>query len=229
MIEIYTDGSCLKNPGGAGGYAAVILVNGKNTQEIVGGEPSTTNNRMEMMAVIEGLKIFGSGTAICVYSDSKYVIEGFSRGYVKKWKKNNWTTSSKTPVKNQDLWEVLDRIHSRLTVSWTWVKGHAGDEWNERCDVLARTEAERQRDCAGTSGVVESDTCKPVVPEINEYPTARGLYVAYVDGSFPGWADKQLLFYDSDCDSWRHKGSDQTFRGTVYACIGPIPVMELTK
>ena len=135
-IVIYTDGSCLKNPGGPGGHATIIKI-GDKIQEIVGSEASTTNNRMEMKAAIEALKAFPQSTSVVLYTDSQYLKKGFTDGWVKKWKRNGWMTSTKEPVKNQDFWIQLDQLTSFHKVTWKWVKGHNGNPLNERCDELA--------------------------------------------------------------------------------------------
>lgn len=135
-IVIYTDGSCLKNPGGPGGHAAIIKI-GEKMQEVVGSESSTTNNRMEMKAAIEALKVFPQPTSVVLHTDSQYLKNGFTNGWVKNWKCNGWMTRSKEPVKNQELWIELDRLISLHKVTWKWVKGHNGNPLNERCDELA--------------------------------------------------------------------------------------------
>lgn len=136
-INIFTDGSCLVNPGGPGGYAAIILRPGEEPVEISGGDPSTTNNRMEMVAIIEGLKAAGQHRKIIVHSDSKYVINGFKAGCVKGWKRRGWKKAGGGQVKNVDLWMELDNLCSKVNVAWIWVKGHNGHEFNELADNLA--------------------------------------------------------------------------------------------
>lgn len=133
---IYTDGSCLKNPGGPGGYAAVIQV-GRSVKELAGAESSTTNNRMEMKAAIEALLLFDKSTDIVLHTDSQYLRKGFAQGWVEKWKRTGWITKAGTPVLNKELWQELDRLNSIHKVSWMWVKGHYGNPMNERCDELA--------------------------------------------------------------------------------------------
>ncbi|MBP01942.1 MAG: ribonuclease HI [Rhodospirillaceae bacterium] len=139
-IDIYTDGACLGNPG-PGGWAALIRI-GLEEIELYGGEKNTTNNRMEMMAVIEGLSHIESDSKVSIYTDSKYVQKGMTE-WIFAWKKRNWKTASKNPVKNIDLWRDLDDAQRRHTVSWNWVKGHSGNKDNERVDMLARLEAEK--------------------------------------------------------------------------------------
>ena len=132
---IITDGACSGNPG-PGGWAAIIII-GTTSEEIFGGENLTTNNIMELRAVIEGLKKITSPSNILIRSDSTYVIKGISE-WITKWKKNNWITSSKKPVANKELWIELDSLTSMHSIKWEWVKGHSGDEKNERADELAR-------------------------------------------------------------------------------------------
>ncbi len=137
-IEIYTDGACSGNPGN-GGWGAVLLYNG-HEKRISGSANDTTNNRMELMAVIEGLRsIKNKKLAITVYTDSKYVQNGIT-SWIHSWKKNGWKGSNKKPVKNVDLWQDLDRTSQGLDIDWQWVKGHAGNKYNEIADQLA-TEA----------------------------------------------------------------------------------------
>ncbi len=141
---VYTDGSCLRNPDGPGGYAAVIIsAQDGTTREISGGEPSTTNNRMELRAGIEALSVLPSGSTVDFYTDSQYMKNAFTKYWLRNWKRNGWRTSTGEPVKNQDLWRALDEAFSHHTVRFHWVKGHAGNHWNERCDALARGEAAR--------------------------------------------------------------------------------------
>lgn len=139
-ILIYTDGACLGNPG-PGGWAAIIIMNGKQ-HEISGGAKDTTNNRMEMIAVINALKKIDLKSKVTINTDSKYVLNGIT-DWVKKWKGNNWLTSSKKQVKNEDLWKILDELSSKHLINWVWVKGHSGDFFNEKADKIARNESER--------------------------------------------------------------------------------------
>ena len=139
---VYTDGSCLKNPDGPGGYAAVILsAQNGDVREISGGEPSTTNNRMELRAGIEALSALPPHSTVNFYTDSQYMKNAFTKYWLRNWKRNGWRTATGEPVKNQDLWRALDEAFSLHTVHFHWVKGHAGNRWNERCDALARGEA----------------------------------------------------------------------------------------
>ncbi len=133
-ITIYTDGACRGNPG-PGGWGA-ILSNTNSEKELYGGEKDTTNNRMELVATIEALKALKKQCEVDLYTDSTYVKNGIQQ-WLGNWKKNNWRTAARKPVKNQDLWEALDLQTQRHNVSWHWVKGHAGDPGNERADELA--------------------------------------------------------------------------------------------
>jgi len=133
-VVIYTDGACSGNPG-PGGWG-VSLRHGDRYLEMKGGEADTTNNRMELTAAIRGLKKVTSGTPIKLHTDSKYVMDGIGK-WIHGWKKNGWKTSTKKPVKNEDLWRELDELNSARTVEWVWVKGHAGNPGNERADALA--------------------------------------------------------------------------------------------
>ena len=135
LIEIYADGACRGNPG-PGGWAAVLMSDGRE-KEISGGEMLTTNNRMEMTAVIRALEALKKpGTSARVYTDSQYVIKGMKE-WVANWKARGWRTADRKPVKNQDLWETLDALATAHEVEWHWVPGHAGVEGNERVDRLA--------------------------------------------------------------------------------------------
>jgi ribonuclease HI len=133
-IEIYTDGACRGNPG-PGGWGAVLIA-GKHRKELFGGEPETTNNRMELTAAIEALNALNGSRSVLLYTDSKYVMQGITE-WMANWKKRGWKTASKQPVKNQDLWIALDEAISRHDVRWKWVKGHAGNQGNEDADALA--------------------------------------------------------------------------------------------
>ena len=139
MIKIWTDGSCLGNPG-PGGWS-FIVTDGKNKAERNGGERDTTNNRMELMAVISALKATRKHPEVEIHTDSQYVKNGMQT-WLKNWKARGWKTADKKPVKNQDLWMQLDELASTVKIHWIWVRGHDGEEFNERCDELARTYAE---------------------------------------------------------------------------------------
>jgi ribonuclease HI len=133
-VRIFADGACKGNPG-PGGWGAILRF-GNNEKEIFGGEPATTNNRMELRAVIEALKVLTRACAIEVYTDSAYVQKGISE-WIHGWKRNGWRTSDKKPVKNDDLWRLLDQLAAQHQIEWHWVKGHAGHPENERADALA--------------------------------------------------------------------------------------------
>ncbi len=136
---VFTDGSCLVNPLGPGGYAAIVVhVLDNDVVELTGGSPSTTNNRMEMCAAIAALDYIPEGASVDMYVDSQYVQNGFESGWVQNWKRRGWKTSTGGEVKNQDLWKRLDVLYSKRKVSIHWVKGHNGNLMNERCDELAR-------------------------------------------------------------------------------------------
>ena len=133
-VQLITDGACLGNPG-PGGWACILRYNG-NTREFSGGEPATTNNRMELRAAIEGLRALRESCEVEVVTDSQYVKNGITT-WIHGWKRNGWKTASKKPVVNQDLWNELDGLVSSHQVQWTWTKGHADHEDNNRCDELA--------------------------------------------------------------------------------------------
>ena len=139
MIKIWTDGSCLGNPG-PGGWG-FIATDGKNCAERCGGAKCTTNNQMELTAVIRALTAARKHSEIEIHTDSQYVKNGMET-WIAKWKKNNWKTADKKPVKNQELWKQLDELASRIKINWVWVRGHNGEEFNERVDELARGAAE---------------------------------------------------------------------------------------
>ena len=138
-VVIHTDGSCLSNPG-PGGWAAVLQWNG-NMRELSAGVPDTTNNRMELLAAIEALNALTRPMSVELHTDSKYVMNGVT-DWMPRWKHNGWKTAAKKPVANQDLWQDLDAAITPHDIEWHWVKGHSGEELNERCDILARTAAE---------------------------------------------------------------------------------------
>ena len=133
-VVVYTDGGARGNPG-PGGYGA-ILTFGKHRKELKGAFDHTTNNRMELMAVISALESLSESCQVLLYSDSKYVIDALTKNWLKGWKRKGWIKSDKKPVLNQDLWRRLDASESRHEMTWKWVKGHAGNPLNERCDEL---------------------------------------------------------------------------------------------
>lgn len=134
LVEMWTDGACKGNPG-IGGWGA-LLRSGEHTKELYGGETVTTNNRMELTAVVEALRALKRPSTVVIHVDSSYVMNGM-RTWIAGWKRNGWTTAAKKPVKNVDLWQALDAEVTKHDVRWVWVKGHAGDPGNERADELA--------------------------------------------------------------------------------------------
>ena len=134
-VDIWTDGACSGNPG-PGGWGA-ILTYGGTEKELSGAEPATTNNRMELMAAIEALNALKRASKVRLHTDSKYVMDGVTK-WIHGWKKNGWKTADKKPVKNEDLWKLLDEANARHEVTWKWVKGHSDNEMNNRADELAR-------------------------------------------------------------------------------------------
>ncbi len=146
-IDIYTDGACLGNPG-PGGWAALLRY-GKHHRELVGGEPETTNNRMELMAAIGALEAIRQSCQIAIHTDSRYVQQGICE-WLANWKRRGWKTSGGDPVKNQDLWQRLEAAAQPHKIAWHWVKAHAGIADNERVDTLAREQALRYKQTVGT-------------------------------------------------------------------------------
>ena len=138
MIKIYTDGSCIGNPG-QGGWAAIILDEGKKT-EIKGSKKDTTNNQMELLAPIEALKKIPKGSKVQIFTDSKYVKSGITE-WIHNWKKNGWKTANKKEVSNKELWTKLDQLNSEFEINWNWVKAHSTDKLNNEVDLLARDAA----------------------------------------------------------------------------------------
>jgi Ribonuclease HI len=138
MIKIYTDGSCLDNPGN-GGWAAIIIDDGKKTQ-IKGSKKNTTNNQMELLAPIQALKKIPKGSEVQIFTDSKYVKSGITE-WIHNWKKNGWKTSNKQPVKNKELWTELDILSSEFEIDWNWVKAHSIDKLNNEVDLIAKEAA----------------------------------------------------------------------------------------
>lgn len=133
-VSLYTDGACKGNPG-KGGWG-VLMRYGSHEKELFGGEAHTTNNRMELTAIIQGLAALKRSCAVVIYTDSQYVKNGMEK-WIHGWKKNGWKTASKQPVKNEDLWQQLDRLAAQHQIQWQWVRGHAGHAENERADALA--------------------------------------------------------------------------------------------
>jgi ribonuclease HI len=141
QVDIFTDGACKGNPG-PGGWAAILRM-GAHEKELVGGEAATTNNRMEMTAILRGLTALNEPCAVTVHTDSRYVIDGMTQ-WIFGWQKRGWVNAAKKPVANEDLWRELIAAARPHKVSWEWVKGHSGHPENERCDELASAEAARQ-------------------------------------------------------------------------------------
>ena len=138
MIKIYTDGSCLGNPG-SGGWAAIILINGKKIT-IKGSKKNTTNNQMELLAPLKALKKIPFGEKVEIFTDSKYLKLGITE-WILKWKNNGWKTSNKSKVKNLELWKELHKLVENYQIKWSWVKAHSGNKINEEVDVIARNAA----------------------------------------------------------------------------------------
>jgi ribonuclease HI len=138
-VQIYTDGACLGNPG-KGGWGAILIYK-EHQKKIFGGEPETTNNRMEIQAVIEALKVLKKSSKITLYTDSIYVKDGITK-WIFSWKKNGWRNANRKPVKNSDLWQMLEAETIKHDIEWVWVKGHSGNHYNEIVDKLAREGAE---------------------------------------------------------------------------------------
>ena len=141
QVTIYTDGACSGNPG-PGGWAAILACGGAE-KELSGGEPETTNNRMELTAVIQALSLLKEPCVVELWSDSKYVIDGLSKGWAKGWKARGWVKSDKKPALNPDLWDRLLALTDIHTLRYHWVKGHAENEYNNRCDELAVMESRK--------------------------------------------------------------------------------------
>lgn len=142
VVQIYTDGACSGNPG-PGGYG-VVLKYREIEKELSGGFACTTNNRMELMAIIKGLEALKKPCRVILYSDSQYVINALTRGWVKKWEAGNWQRPNKSPVKNVDLWKKLLSLAARHKITWVWVRGHDANKYNNRCDRLAVAASKKQ-------------------------------------------------------------------------------------
>ncbi|MBQ9486236.1 MAG: ribonuclease HI [Selenomonadaceae bacterium] len=184
-IKIYTDGSCIGNPG-AGGYAAIILYEDGRREEIIGGESFTTNNRMELMAAIIALRKISPHDNAELFTDSTYLKNAFTQNWLDNWKKNGWKSSKKGAVKNQDLWKELDFLISHLNVTFHWVKGHAGNSLNERCDKLARETANKINAQSARSENFNTPT-ENVKPQSENVST---------DENGRTWSGSQLLLFD---------------------------------
>jgi ribonuclease HI len=152
-VTIYSDGGCHGNPG-PGAWAAVLQY-GKHVREITGGTAATTNNRMELMAAIESLNLLKEACEIDFHTDSEYVRNGITQ-WLAGWKRNGWRTAAKKPVKNADLWQQLDAANARHQVRWHWVKGHAGNDLNERCDELVQQAIAKVKEKHGELGLAEA-------------------------------------------------------------------------
>ncbi len=152
-VTIYSDGGCHGNPG-PGAWAAVLQY-GKHVREITGGTAATTNNRMELMAAIESLNMLKEACEIDFHTDSEYVRNGITQ-WLAGWKRNGWRTAAKKPVKNADLWQQLDTANARHQVRWHWVKGHAGNDLNERCDELVQQAIAKVKEKHGELGLAEA-------------------------------------------------------------------------
>jgi ribonuclease HI len=135
QVKLYTDGACSGNPG-KGGWGA-ILIYGEYKKELCGGEKETTNNKMELTAAIQGLSALTEPCEVMLYSDSKYLIDGMTKGWAKSWQSKGWRKSDGKPALNVDLWEKILELDQKHKIEYIWVKGHAGNEFNERCDTLA--------------------------------------------------------------------------------------------
>ncbi len=142
-VIIYTDGACSGNPG-PGGYGAILMY-GKHKKELSGGEPETTNNRMELMGVITALRALTRPCQVQLYTDSQYIVNAIEKGWAKKWQKNNWMRNKKDPAMNPDLWEILLQLLEIHQVQFHWVKGHATNPYNNRCDELAVAESKKYK------------------------------------------------------------------------------------
>jgi len=157
-VVIYTDGGCAPNPG-PGGWAAILLL-GDHKKELKGGERTSTNNRMELMAAISGLEALKWPCRVDMHTDSTYVRDGITK-YINNWKRNGWRTTAKEPVKNEDLWRRLDVAVQAHTINWRWVKGHSGDHYNERADELVHEARAELRQGADPARVAPHENAAP--------------------------------------------------------------------
>lgn len=143
-ISIYSDGACSGNPG-PGGWGTILIYKDEYVKELSGGESLTTNNRMELTAVIKGLEALKEPCEVTIYSDSKYVVDAINQGWAKKWRANGWMRSKKEEAKNPELWERLLTLIQGHNVKFVWVKGHADNEYNNRCDILAVEQSKKHK------------------------------------------------------------------------------------
>lgn len=143
QVTLYTDGACSGNPG-PGGWGAILVYRGVE-RELAGGDPMTTNNRMELLAVIEGLKCLKEPCAVTIYSDSRYLVDAINQGWAVRWKQNGWKRNKKDPALNPDLWDALLGLLEIHSCEFIWVKGHAENPYNNRCDRLAVAESQKYR------------------------------------------------------------------------------------
>lgn len=147
QVSIYTDGACSGNPG-PGGWGAILIYNGRE-KELSGGEGQTTNNRMELLGVISALQALKEPCEVDLWSDSKYVIDALEKGWAENWKRRGWVKPDKTPAKNQDLWDTLLQLTAQHAMHYHWVKGHAENPYNNRCDALAVRQRDRFAEAEG--------------------------------------------------------------------------------
>lgn len=143
QVEIYTDGACSGNPG-PGGWGTILKF-GPHEKELSGGAAKTTNNRMELTAVIQGLSALKEACSVTIYTDSKYVADAVTKGWAKSWKKNGWRKADKKPALNADLWDILLHLLEEHRTRFVWVKGHDGHAYNERCDALAVAQSQKYK------------------------------------------------------------------------------------
>jgi len=141
-VEIYTDGACKNNPG-PGGWAAILIYN-QHEKQISGFVENTTNNRMELMAIVEALQVLKDSCIVKIFTDSAYAYNAFTKNWIKTWQCNNWMNSNKEPVANQDLWQQIIELSNKHKMEWNKVKGHSDNELNNRCDLLAKDEIKRK-------------------------------------------------------------------------------------
>lgn len=172
-ITIYTDGSCNPNPG-AGGWGAIFINERGEQSELYGGEKNATNNQMEMMAAVMALEALESRCYITLYTDSQYVRKGIT-SWIKGWKRNGWKTASRKPVKNQELWIRLDELTRKHSIQWKWIKGHSGNDGNERADTLANRGREEclSGESKGSAITLQSDLEKCLALAKKLTPTDR--------------------------------------------------------